>query len=140
MFLLRNLVQVGYWVVGFTSTLYLQVPLFLIGLEYGTILTIAVGEIEFWYLIVFFTLQVMNDRTHFILKALVNMIQFCLPSINNNTTTPDNPQRNNHLLPAHWNGFSSIHSFHLIACVYIMTSLPLSSSPYNDSFRLSTYL
>lgn len=42
-FILRNLVQLGYWIVGFTSTLYLQIPLFLIGLEYGTILSIPLG-------------------------------------------------------------------------------------------------
>jgi len=81
MFLLRNIVQFGYWLIGYSESLYLQITLFLIGLEYGTVLTIPVGEIEFWYLIVFFTLQIINDRTHFILKVFVNMVTFCFPSI-----------------------------------------------------------
>ncbi len=121
-------------------------PLFIVGLEYGTILAISVGEVEFWYLIVCFTLQVINDRTHFILKAMVRMMQFCYPTINTNntsltpTTTPSITPRNNHLLPAHSNGFTSIHSFHLIACVYLTTTLPISATPYTSSFRLSMYL
>ena len=61
MFLLRNIVQFGYWLIGYSENLYLQITLFLIGLEYGTVLTIPVGEIEFWYLIVFFSLQIIND-------------------------------------------------------------------------------
>lgn len=45
MFALRNLVQFGYWMVGHTESLFLQITLFLIGLEYGTVLTIPVGDI-----------------------------------------------------------------------------------------------
>ena len=100
-------------------------------------MTIAVGEIEFWYLIVFFTLQIMNDRTHFFLNVMVNLVKFCFPQMKT-TPTPDSAKKNNHILSAH--GFSSINSFHLIACVYIFTSLPLSSSPYTSSFSLSSYI
>ena len=48
-------------------------------------------------------------------------------------------QRNNRILSPHWNGFSSIHSFHLIAAVYILTYLPIFSSPYNSTLNLSFY-
>lgn len=139
MFLLRNLVQLLYWILGFTETLFLQIPLFITGLEYGTVLITSVGDIEFWYLIVFFTLQIINDRTHFFLKVMVNLVKFCYPP-NNNTPSPDSHKKNNHILPAHWNGFSSINSFHLIACIYLFTSLPLNSSPYASSFSLSVYV
>lgn len=81
MFLLRNIIQYGYWLIGYSESLYLQITLFLIGLEYGTVLTIQVGEIEFWYLIVFFTLQIINDRSHFILKVFINMTTYCFSSL-----------------------------------------------------------
>lgn len=119
MFILRTLVQFGYWLVGYTETLFLQITLFLIGLEYGTVLAVPVGEIEFWYLIVFFTLQIINDRTHFILKVLIKIATFCLPQLQ--ATPGSHSNKNNQILPPHWNGFSSIHSFHLIAAVYILT-------------------
>jgi hypothetical protein len=45
MFLLRNIVQLLYWIVGYSETLFLQIPLFIIGLEYGTVMSIAVGDI-----------------------------------------------------------------------------------------------
>jgi hypothetical protein len=130
MFLLRATVQLFYWILGYSEMLFLQIPLFLIGLEYGTVMTKEVGDIEFWYLIVLFTLQIMNDRTHFTLKVMINLAKFCYPTIAD-TPKPDPVKKNNHLLPAHWNGFSSIHSFHLIACVYLFTNLRLTSSPYN---------
>lgn len=138
MFLLRNIVQIGYWLIGYSESLFLQITLFLIGLEYGTVLTVPVGEIEFWYLIVFFTLQIINDRTHFTLKVFVNMITFCFPSIKE-TPSGYKMQRNNNLLPPHWNGFSSIHSFHLIAAVYILIQLPIFTSPYDQTLNLSFY-
>lgn len=45
MFALRTLVQFGFWVVGYTETLFLQITLFMIGVEYGTVLSVPVGEI-----------------------------------------------------------------------------------------------
>lgn len=139
MFILRNLVQVGYWLVGYSESLYLQITLFLIGLEYGTVLSISVGEIEFWYLIVFFTLQIINDRTNFMLNVFVNMFTFCFPSLKS-TPNADKVQKNSNLLPPHWNGFSSIHSFHLIAAVYILIKLPFYTDPFNSTLNLSFYL
>ncbi len=44
-FLLRNFVQLVYWILGYSEALFLQIPLFLIGLDYGTVMTKAVGEI-----------------------------------------------------------------------------------------------
>jgi hypothetical protein len=81
----------------------------------------------------------MNDRTHFTLKVMVNMVKFCYPQMKT-TPTPDSVKSNNHILPSHWNGFSSINSFHIVACVYIFTSLPLFSSPYTQSLPLSSYI
>ena len=138
-FVLRNFVQLVYWILGYSEALFLQIPLFLIGLEYGTVMTRKVGEIEFWYLIVMFTLQIMNDRTHFFLKVMVNLVKFCYPTTAT-TPKPDPIKKNNHILPCHWNGFSSIHSFHLIACIYLFTHLPLTSSPYSPSFYLTSYV
>lgn len=130
MFVLRNLVQLGYWIIGYSEGLFLQIPLLMMGLEVGVGMMVGVSEIEFWYLIVGMTLQVMNDRTHFFLNVMVNMVRFCFPQMKT-TPTPDAIKRNNHILPAHWNGYCSINSFHIVACVYLMTQLPLSSSPYS---------
>lgn len=138
MFLLRSLVQFNYWLVGYSEGLFLQIPLFLTGLEYGTILTLEPGQIEFWYLILFFTLQVINERTHFSLGLLLRIIKSCHPQVRT-SPTPDPIKRNNHILAAHSNGYSSIHSFHLICCIYLFTCLPLSVSPYPSSFSLSVY-
>ncbi len=44
-FVLRNFVQLVYWILGYSESLFLQIPLFLIGLEYGTVMTRKVGEI-----------------------------------------------------------------------------------------------
>ena len=43
MFLLRNMVQMIYWIVGYSTGLFLQIPLFIIGLEYGTILSVSIS-------------------------------------------------------------------------------------------------
>lgn len=45
MFILRNIVQYVYYVIGYSTMLFLQIPLFLIGLEYGTILSLNVDDI-----------------------------------------------------------------------------------------------
>lgn len=34
-------------------------------------LTLNVGDIEFWYLMVFFTLLIINDRTQFTVNILI---------------------------------------------------------------------
>ena len=47
MFLIRNAVQLIYWIMGFSTGLFLQIPLFIIGLEYGTILSVSVSDILF---------------------------------------------------------------------------------------------
>ena len=120
MFILRNLVQLTYWIVGYSAGLFLQIPLFLMGLEYGIVLSVSMSEIEFWYLLVFFTLQIMNDRTQFFLRVMANLVKFCFPKMKI-TPTPDHTKMNNHVLPAHWNGFSCVHSFHMISLIYIFT-------------------
>jgi hypothetical protein len=82
----------------------------------------------------------MNDRTHFFLNVMINLTQFCLKkSKDTPTATPEQKNRNNHILPAHWNGFSCINSFHLIACIYIFTELKLFASPYSSTFEISFY-
>jgi hypothetical protein len=74
MFLLRNALGYCYWVIDRTAVIFLQLPLFITGLEYGTILTRDMSTIEFWYLMVFFSLQIINDRTQFFLRILVNIV------------------------------------------------------------------
>lgn len=77
MFLLRTIISSFYVVIGFSEYIYLQVPLFLMGLDYGVILTVNTSSIEYWYLMVLFTLQVINERTQFTLKFLVSAVNSC---------------------------------------------------------------
>ena len=69
---------------------------------------------------------------------MINLAQFCFKK-SKDTPTPSPKNRNNHILPAHWNGFSCIHSFHLIACIYIFSELKLYASPYSSNFDISSY-
>lgn len=77
MFLLRNIVAYSYWAINHTAVIFLQLPLLLTGIEYGTILTRDLQSIEFWYLMVFFSLQIINDRTQFFLRISTNIIEYC---------------------------------------------------------------
>jgi len=60
MLVIRTVISYGYWVIEHSATVFLQLPLFVTGLEYGMILSQNIDTIEFWYLMVFFTLQIMN--------------------------------------------------------------------------------
>lgn len=77
MFMIRMGLSCCYWAIGHTASIFLQLPLFITGLEYGTILTRDTSTIEFWYLMVFFSLQIINDRTQFFLRILVKIANFC---------------------------------------------------------------
>lgn len=41
--------------------------------------------------------------------------------ITNDTPIPSSKPTNNHILPSHSNGYSSLNSFHLICLIYIFT-------------------
>ena len=54
------MVSAFYVLIGFSEYIYLQIPFFMMGLDYGVILTLNTTSIEYWYLMVFFTLQIIN--------------------------------------------------------------------------------
>jgi hypothetical protein len=89
---------------------------------------------------VFFTLQIMNERTQFCLKVMVKMVLYCMPNLkpnhNNNNGETASVKLNNHILPAHSNGFNCVNSFHIVCMVYIVSSLKLYASPYSSTFTL----
>ena len=84
MFILRMMVSLLYWMIEHTSIIFLQIPMFILGLEYGVILTLQTSSIEYWYLMVFFTLQIINERTQFALRLLIAMINRCRSSSSRN--------------------------------------------------------
>ena len=84
MFILRMMVSLLYWMIEHTSIIFLQIPMFIMGLEYGIILTLQTSSIEYWYLMVFFTLQIINERTQFALRLLIAMINRCRSSSSRN--------------------------------------------------------
>ena len=73
MIFLRTTVSYVFWIIDYTTIIFLQLPLFLTGLEYGTILSFDLSTIEFWYLLVAFSLQIINDRTQFLLQLLISL-------------------------------------------------------------------
>ena len=135
MFILRMMVSLLYWMIEHTSIIFLQIPLFIMGLEYGVILTLQTSSIEYWYLMVFFTLQIINERTQFTLRLLIAMINRCRSSSRSR-------EKVEHLsvLPAHSSGFSCLHSLHIVCIIYVFTSLPLYSSPYTSTTVLGAYI
>jgi hypothetical protein len=76
MFIIRNILSYCYWTIDHTASIFLQLPLFITGLEYGTILTRDISTIEFWYMMVFFSLQIINDRTQFFLRIMINIAKY----------------------------------------------------------------
>ena len=72
-FIIRNFLYVCYRWIGFSEYIYLQLPFFLLGLEFGVMMTLSVSSVEFWYLMVFFTLQISNDRSELTLELLVSI-------------------------------------------------------------------
>lgn len=79
-FMVRIIMYTAYRWIGETSYLFIQLPMFLLGLEYGVMLTLSIGNIEFWYLMVFFTLQIVNDRTQFTTLTMVSIHKSCIHS------------------------------------------------------------
>jgi hypothetical protein len=77
MLLLRTVLSYSYWMIDHTAIIFLQLPLFLTGLYYGAILSFDLQTIEFWYLLVTFSLQIINDRTQFLLNILVSILNNC---------------------------------------------------------------
>lgn len=88
------------------------------------ILTLEISSIEFWYLLVLLTLEIINNRFQFLLELAKRAfkIQNQKPSI----------------LEAQISGYNAINSFHLIGFVYIICSAGLNTS--NFSYNLSAYL
>ena len=95
---------------------------------------------------VFFTLQIINDRTQFVAKLIVSLMYNCRDSIRNRQGQPDEEEdqeptekRDISILAAHASGYSCLHSFHIICLIYIFTELPIYSSPYTHGTVLLAY-
>ena len=139
MFLLRSVLSYCYWVIGHTAVIFLQLPLFLAGLEYGTILTRDISTIEFWFMMVFFSLQIINDRTQFSLRIMVNIAEYCARSRKDGKQLKLKEQQHP-ILPAHANGHAALNSFHLFLLVYVYAGLNLFTAPYSQDTSLAIYI
>ena len=73
MVILRLIISGFYMAIKYSELVFLQLPFFILGLEYGVILTLQTGQIEYWYLMVCFTLEIINDRTQFLLRMLISI-------------------------------------------------------------------
>lgn len=162
-FIIRTFLWVAYRWIKYSEYVFLQLPFFILGLEYGVMLTLSVSSIEFWYLMVFFTLLITNDRTQFTLELVVSMWRSCdrkkpgqrkkdeqLPmaqeSSLNIQAQLDKPEprvlhKDIEILTAHASGYACLNSLHIVCIVYVLTRLPLYSSPYtSDTFLNNRYI
>lgn len=61
------------------SHLFLMpISMFLSGLSYGMLMTLSVSSIEFWYMLVLLTLDVVNSRYQFLLIMLKKLLRIKL--------------------------------------------------------------
>ena len=140
MLVLRSVLSYCYWVIDHTALIFLQLPLFLTGLYYGAILSFDIQTIEFWYLLVTFSLQIVNDRTHFLLNVLVSILSNCSKKSTDEEMIVKNKTRKYSILPAHSNGYACLHSFHIFILVYIYAGLGLYTAPFTSSLPISIYI
>ncbi len=140
MLILRSVLSYCYWVIDHTALIFLQLPLFLTGLYYGAILSFDIQTIQFWYLLVTFSLQIVNDRTHFLLNVLVSILSNCSKKTTDEEMIVKNKMRKYPILPAHSNGYACLHSFHIFILVYIYAGLGLYTAPFTSSLPISIYI
>ena len=88
MVMLRVIVSVFFSIMKFTELVFLQLPFFIMGLEFGVILTLQTSSIEYWYLMVFFTLEIINDRTQFLLRMLKSIFNACRSNVSHREARP----------------------------------------------------
>lgn len=109
--------------IGKCSLFMLQISFFLYGLWMGMILTLDLSQIEFWYLIILFTLDIINTRFQ-ILPTLIKQMDRCRwwPS----------------LVEAQVSGYLAINSLHIVVFMYIVCVGKLNSAHF--SFTMASYL
>lgn len=120
MLIARTSLAYFYWLVDRSTLVFLQLPLLLTGLDYGAVLSFGLDTIEFWYLLVAFSLQIVNDRTQFLLGLLTSL-----------PCSPERPPSRPHsVLPPHANGYACLQSYHIFLLVYIYAGLGLYAPPF----------
>lgn len=127
-------------------------------------LTLSVSDIEFWYLIVCYTLLIVNDRTQFTIDILSSVFK-AFSNIDKKkkkgkSNLNKNIQNGSHellkstssesssspaithisILPSHSSGHACIHSFHIICILYFFLLAQVYSPPYTSSTSLSGYI
>lgn len=105
------------------SLFLLQISFYLYGLWMGMILTLDLSQIEFWYLIILFTLDIINTRFQ-ILVTLIKQMGKCRlwPS----------------KVEAQVSGHLAINSLHIVVFIYIVCAGKLNSAHF--SFTMANYL
>ena len=88
---------------------------------------------------VFFTIQIMNDRTQFLLRVMISITEYCTRNDKDRAEEDKNKPKQYRILPAHANGYACIHSFHLFLLVYIYARLNLYTAPYTAQYSLNMY-
>lgn len=77
-----------------------------------------------------FSLQIINDRTQFLLGFLLSIKEYCTDKNEKEKDEKEEKKERWRILPAHANGYACLHSFHLFILVYIYAGLELYTPPY----------
>lgn len=89
---------------------------------------------------VFFSLQIINDRTQFFLRIMVNIGEYCSRTGKQAGKELKLKEQHHPILPAHANGHAALNSFHLFLLVYIYAQLGLYTAPYSSEQSFLAYV
>ena len=127
MLLLKLIVGMIFWIIDEGNNFFCILPLFEQGLFIGILLSNnSIHSIEYWYLLVVYTLLIFNDRSQLLLRFLKKAF----------SSLKADPG----ILPAVASGYVPLQSFHLVVFVYLLCYLQLYSSPFSSSVDLSNYV
>ena len=103
----------------------LQIPLFLRGLQFGVLLSTKTTTVEFWFMIIMITLQIVDERVQFVFKLLKLLIGA-------------KNQKSRWVLTAKCSAHTCINSLHIILLVYFVLTTKLKTVFFSQS--LSSFL
>lgn len=102
----------------------------LLGVQYGTAMTMQMSDVEFWYLCVIYTIRLVNTRKQFFVRLIRKMfvrLGFLDILVNRRC-------------PSYKSGFLFKFTIHSVAIIYIYNYLEFNNYPFTgQAYALSLY-
>lgn len=117
------LVRLLYSVIRVEEWMFLHLPLLELGLWYAVIMHKSIHDMEFWYMLVLFTLYIINDRTQLIVRKIRGQCGV-----------------GTGVLCGQLGGFLSLQSLYLVVFVYGLCYLQVEGWPFKVSHNLQSYM